>query len=174
MRQVRSFAYRCISVRRRLTSAFMMRRYERGGTPLPFASDKVFDQLFPAPPPPNLPVTRPDSMVVPPQKRVYDPASVPKCPRCKSRRVFECQAMPNLINVLKWPGSQPAKRALSDEERRKEVEKALKGGTGVEQSGMEWGACMVFSCEKDCCVDDDGKETKSCWREEVVLIQWDN
>ena len=112
-------------------------------------------------------------MVVPQQKREYDPKTVPQCPKCKSKRVFECQVMPNLINVLKWPGSKPAKPTLNDEERRKEVEKALKGGGGVERSGMEWGTCMIFACEKDCCEADDGGEAKGCWREEVVLIQWD-
>jgi len=28
-----------------------------------------------------------------------------------------------------------------------------------------------FSCEKDCCVDDDGEfEARECWREELVLF----
>jgi pre-rRNA-processing protein TSR4 len=62
---------------------------------------------------------------------------------------------------------------MTDEERRKMVEKALKGqevdGDGFR--GMDWGTCMVFSCEKDCCRDLDGRDAKECWREEVVLIQ---
>ncbi|KAJ3555516.1 hypothetical protein NM688_g2531 [Phlebia brevispora] len=139
-------------------------RYELGGVPLPFAGDKVFDRLFPAPPPPNLPVTKPDSMVVPVQRRTYDPASIPPCPHCKGKRVFECQLMPNLINVLKPPGSVK-KSTLTDAERRKEVEQVLKGGGDVDRMGMEWGTCMVFSCEKDCY----DEAARSCWREEAVL-----
>lgn len=155
-------------------TAFILTRYEMGGTPLPFASDKVFDRLFPAPPKPNLPVTNPGSMVVPAAKRTYDPSSIPACPHCEGKRVFECQLMPNLINVLKKAedGKGKEKTNLTDEERRKEVEKALKGGADVEKAGMEWGTCLIFSCEKDCCVE-KGNEAKSCWAEEVVLIQWD-
>ena len=78
--------------------------------------------------------------------------------------------MPNIINVLKHRGSSPQKPTLTDEERRKEVEKALKGEGGVEHSGMEWGTCMVFACEKDCCGDNE----KSVWREEVALTQWES
>lgn len=80
--------------------------------------------------------------------------------------------MPNLINVLRRPGKtdQPA---LTDAQRRKEVEKVLNGGDGVDRLGMEWGTCLVFSCEKDCC-EDSGAAVKNCWREEVVLVQWDN
>ena len=74
--------------------------------------------------------------------------------------------MPNLINVL---GSASAKRstqpskAISDEERRKAVEKELK-----ERSGMEWGTAMVFSCAANCCLD-----SKEDFAEEKVLIQWE-
>ncbi len=151
----------------------MSSRYELGGIPMPFADDDVFKRLFPAPPAPNLPVTRPDSMVVPPQKRTYDPSTISQCPHCKGKRVFECQLMPNLINVLKVPGTPEGVKQTTDEERRKEVEKALKGSGNVEHAGMEWGTCMVFSCENDCCTE-KGAPSKSCWREEVVLVQWDN
>ena len=80
--------------------------------------------------------------------------------------------MPNLINVLKTEGNEE-NRKLTDEERRKEVEKALKGSGGVEHGSMDWGTCMIFSCEKDCC-EENGSALKDCWREEVVLVQWDN
>ncbi|KAI0343142.1 hypothetical protein BDW22DRAFT_1407066 [Trametopsis cervina] len=147
-------------------------RYELGGTPLPFASDKIFDRLFPVPPQPNLPITRPDSMVVPAAKRTYNASSIPTCPYCDGKRVFECQLMPNLINVLSRAGVKEQRAKQTDEERRKEVERALKGGTGVERTGMEWGTCMVFSCEQNCCLD-NGSPVKGCWREEIVLVQWD-
>ncbi|TFK91739.1 hypothetical protein K466DRAFT_582559 [Polyporus arcularius HHB13444] len=147
-------------------------RYELGGTPLPFSSDKAFDKLFPLPPAPPLPVTKPDFMVTPPRKRSYAPESLPPCPHCNSRRVFECQLMPNLINVLKPPqdnGSAQVKKQ-TDEERRAEVLKALRGQNATGR-GMEWGTCMIFSCEKDCAATTPGAATT--WREEYVLVQWD-
>lgn len=76
--------------------------------------------------------------------------------------------MPNLINVL---GSNRAEdRNMSDEERRAEVLEALKGQDAGGRQGMEWGTCMIFSCEKDCAASD---EAGSTWREEYVLVQWD-
>jgi len=74
--------------------------------------------------------------------------------------------MPNLINVLgsaSARGSTIPSKAISDEERRKAVEKELK-----ERNGMEWGTVMIFSCAADCCPD--GKEY---FAEEEVLIQWE-
>ncbi|TFK39378.1 programmed cell death protein 2 [Crucibulum laeve] len=147
-------------------------RYELNGTPLPFQSDKVFDTLFPAPATAPLPVTKPDFKVVHAQKRTFDSSAVPPCPVCKSKRVFECQLMPNLINVLRSKDADKAIR-LTDEERRKAVERALKGNNANEKRGMEWGTCMVFSCEKDCCLNDAGGGAKDSWREEFVYIQWD-
>jgi len=146
-------------------------RYELKGTPLPFSSDEVFEALFPAPPAPLLPVTKPDFKVVHVPKRTYNP-SIPPCPVCKSRRVFECQLMPNLINVLKSTREDTLKN-LTDEERRKTFERLFKVRSGEEKWGMEWGTCLVFSCEKDCSVDDVGTETRESWREELVLVQWD-
>jgi pre-rRNA-processing protein TSR4 len=147
-------------------------RYELKGVPLAFASDKVLDLLFPIPPTPPLPVTKAAFKVVPVQKRIYDPTPLSPCPLCKSKRVFECQLMPNLINILR---SGEIEKKLTDEERRKAVEKALKGGDTPDTRGMGWGTCMIFSCEKDCCIDDDGQfEARECWREELVLVQWDD
>ncbi|KAF5328161.1 hypothetical protein D9619_013450 [Psilocybe cf. subviscida] len=148
-------------------------RYELNGTPLPFASDATFDLLWPAPRADPLPVTKPAFKVVHPQRRLYDPSGVAKCARCGGRRVFECQLMPNLINVLRASESDGKKstKKMTDEERRAAVERALKG-QDKDARGMEWGTCMVFSCEKDCCVE-GGKEAKEAWREEVVLVQWD-
>lgn len=80
--------------------------------------------------------------------------------------------MPNLINVLRLGETESSK--LTDEERRKAVETFLKSGDVPDKGGMEWGTCMVFSCENDCCVENDGKsKIKECWREELVLVQWD-
>jgi len=74
--------------------------------------------------------------------------------------------MPNLISILgsvSAKGSAHPSKAISDEERRKAVEKELK-----ERSGMEWGTAMVFSCAVDCCPD-----SKEYFAEEEVLIQWE-
>ncbi|KAH9946508.1 programmed cell death protein 2 [Amylocystis lapponica] len=146
-------------------------RYERGGVPLPFASDAVFDALFPLPPAVPAPVTRAAFMVVAPQRRTYRPdaAAVRPCAVCGARRVFECQLMPNLINVLKAGGVEDASARQTDEERRKAVLEALQRGRAAERVGMEWGTCMVFSCEEDCAV-----ERRDTWREELVLVQWDD
>lgn len=147
-------------------------RYELKGTPLPFSSDAVFQALFPAPPTPPLPVTKPAFKVVHVPKRTYNPTTIPPCPVCKSQRVFECQLMPNLINVVKGTREDTPKN-MSEEERRQTFQRIFKKQVGEEKSGMEWGTCMVFSCEKDCCVDDLGAEARETWREETVLVQWD-
>ncbi|KAJ6624986.1 programmed cell death protein 2 [Mycena sp. CBHHK59/15] len=146
-------------------------RYELDGTPLPYASDSVLDSLFPMPPTPLLPVTKPAFTVVPPAKRTYNPASVPACPACKAKRVFECQLMPNLINVLRGSEASKESKKLTDDERRKIIEQELKRGSDGKR-GMEWGTCLIFSCSKDCSVGDDGKEVREVWREEAVLVQW--
>lgn len=149
--------------------------YELKGIPLPFASDKAFELLFPAPAQAPLPVTKADFKVVPPTKRSYSTGSVPSCPCCKSSRVFECQLMPNLINVLRVSvdDQQLDVRKLTDEQRIKAVQDALKRSKEPGSRGMEWGTCMVFSCGNDCRLNDSGKEDKECWREEYVLVQWD-
>ncbi|KAL1746788.1 programmed cell death protein 2 [Schizophyllum fasciatum] len=148
-------------------------RYELGGAPLPFAADAVYDKLFPVPKEAAVVVTKAAFDVKPPVKRTFEPANVPTCPLCGGPRVFECQLMPNLINVLRTTegGAKPA--AKDADARRKEIEQALKGGKDPEARGIDWGTCMVFSCEKDCCVGEDGKDAKDCWREELVMIQAD-
>ena len=128
-------------------------RYERSGNPLPYQADAVFQRLFPT--------SQPGVA-----RRGFSPSSVPKCSRCGSDRVFECQLMPNLISILgsaSGTGSTHPPSAISDEERRKAVEKELK-----ERRGLEWGTAMVFSCAADCCPD--GKED---FVEEEVMIQWE-
>lgn len=144
--------------------------YEIGGTPLPFASDAVFNKLFPASSGPTLPVTKPDFMVVPAQKHTYTPSTIPACPHCAGPRVFECQLMPNLINVLHASQKDgETQKKLSDEERRQQVLKEIKGEAAEGRVDMGWGTCMVFSCQKDCSDEAAG----GCWREELVLVQWD-
>ncbi|KAF8739012.1 RhoGAP protein, partial [Rhizoctonia solani] len=132
-------------------------RYELGGTPLPFHTDDVYKKLFP--PAPIAPGTQvPVAGPQPVSKPTYDPKAIPTCEHCKSRRIFECQLMPNVLNLLKKPSPKAKQSATEAEEARKKLVAAALGGQGG--VGMEWGTCMVFACEKDCC---DGRET---WREE--------
>ena len=158
-----------------LIFVFWFDSYDLKGTPLPFASDKVFESLFPVPPQDPLPVTKAAFKVVPEVKRSYSTSSIPRCPVCKSNRVYECQLMPNLINILRdaVKDKDTDVKKLTDQQRIKAVQEALKRSKEPDSRGMEWGTCMVFSCEKDCCLNDDGKEMKECWREECVLVQWD-
>ena len=83
--------------------------------------------------------------------------------------------MPNLINILRksdyGTATNAGKVGMSDEERRKAVERELKGESNT-GGGMDWGTCLIFSCEKDCCLDDAReKDARECWREEFVLVQ---
>jgi pre-rRNA-processing protein TSR4 len=137
------------------------RRYELGGTPLPFASDAVFERLWPAPTAAATTIGV-DLSVGAGARRTYTPSAVPKCARCGGARAFECQLMPNLINVVKPADKSVAK---SDAARVAEVRAALaKGG---DADGMEWGTVLVFTCADDCC------EGAELFAEEEVLVQWD-
>jgi pre-rRNA-processing protein TSR4 len=148
-------------------------RYELKGIPLPFSSDKVFDKLFPVPHQDPLPVTKATFKVIPAVRRSYSTVSIPPCSACKAARVFECQLMPNLINVLRASIKDGEAQSLTDEQRMKVVQEVLQKKATSDKRGMEWGTCMIFSCEKDCCLDDHGGD-KECWREEFVLVQWDD
>jgi pre-rRNA-processing protein TSR4 len=135
-------------------------RYELGGTPLPFASDGVFERLWPAPTAAATTIGV-DLAVGAAARRTYTPGAVPKCARCGGQRAFECQLMPNLINAVK-----PAERdaPASDAARVAAVRAALEKGEG---EGMEWGTVLVFTCADDCC------EGAELFAEEEVLVQWD-
>ncbi|KAF8627680.1 hypothetical protein AX15_004299 [Amanita polypyramis BW_CC] len=101
-------------------------RYELNGVPLPFASDAVYRKLFPLATSESSPVTK---GVMQSAKGTYDPSGVSGCEKCGSKRVFECQLMPNVMNVVE----------------RKE-------------DGMEWGTCLVFSCGTDCSSEEWAEE----------------
>ncbi|KAF8517960.1 programmed cell death protein 2 [Hysterangium stoloniferum] len=142
-------------------------RYDLKGTPLPYGSrDSVYNRLFPPPPPAPF-TTKPGYAAPLIQRRTYNFDAVGDCDVCGGRRVFECQLMPNLINVLRAQRKEKetkrirteegADKSVTEEERRK----------AILDVGMEWGTCFIFSCEKDCCPGEEG------WREEKVLVQWD-
>jgi pre-rRNA-processing protein TSR4 len=154
-------------------------RYDLRGAPLLFSAGPLLDALYPPPPDPAAGmVTRAQfvSTTAANMKRVYAPleGTIKPCPACGGKRVFECQLVPNLINVLSKKNEKIAKsgKKETEEERKKAVERAIKGLDN--DRGMEWGTCMIFSCDRDCCLEEaEGDEAKGCWREEFILVQWD-
>jgi len=150
-------------------------RYELGGIPLPFASDVLSKQLFPLSPQGSTSTTvtraafNSQNLAM---RRGFNAASIPSCPNCGSRRVFEYQLMPNLINLLGRDSSTGGEDVTSDEHRKEAIQRLLKGDP--DGRGMEWGTILVFTCEKDCCTVAGDKENRSAWTEELVLVHWDN
>jgi pre-rRNA-processing protein TSR4 len=159
-------------------------RYDLGGIPLPYSEKSdLYKKLFP---PKSLagrhvPVVQSnaddedDDDENSYEKRFKPYPTVPVCPKCNSRRVFEVQLVSSMISYLaperlSTTGKAPsrkkrsaAEKAKSLEERRKEVEALLQGksfnsaeGGEVDQAqqgvgmGMEWGSVVVFGCEGDC------------------------
>jgi pre-rRNA-processing protein TSR4 len=143
---------------------------------MPFASDDLSKQLFP------LSTEEPASTTVTKAafntqnslpKRGFNPASIPSCPHCGSRRIFEYQLMPNLINILgRDPNTGREDIPTTSEQQTEAVRQLLQGDPGGR--GMEWGTILVFTCEKDCCVGPGNKEKQGAWTEELVLVHWDN
>jgi pre-rRNA-processing protein TSR4 len=179
-------------------------RYDLSGVPLPFASDAMYKRLFPlahsVTPTPGTPVIATGGNEGTSTgasdgggKRVYDPTVIPPCDACGGPRAFECQLMPNLINVLRQArraredpdarSGRKTKKTQTDEERRAEVVRLLCGETknygeeAAENGDMEWGTCMVFSCVQNCCrtKSAEGKwsDAQVVWKDEYVLVQWD-
>lgn len=180
-------------------------RYEFGGTPLPFhAKGKAYDTLWPK-------QKRKGATIVTGQafsangegakdERDYTTENVARCLRCGSRRVFEMQLMPNLINTLRPKlikgGSDGDESAVQDAEaeRRREIEEALGHRLPVQpdadgitrdskadqpaaeeakvarRTGLRWNTAMVFVCEADCHDEQAAGMTQS-WSEEVVELQ---
>lgn len=132
-------------------------RYELDGAPLFYQVEAVYRSLHSTPAGTSVPVTGASFVISgPPPRGTYNPKGstmLPPCSFCQSPRRFECQLMPNLINELK------SKTSSSEEDL------------------MEWGTCLIFTCSKDCCQLEGSQkqeELKECWREEIVLVQWED
>lgn len=176
-------------------------RYEFGGIPLPFhAKGHVYNKLWIK--------SRPASTTVSGQAfkdtsrdtgRGYSSDAISSCSTCGSRRVFELQLMPNLVNTLR-PSSIVGGRQEEEEEKdaekkkRREIEEAIghklpdkPDSDGITRSkpteeqtssrlalrsGLQWSTAMVFVCEKDC----RGTELNKgeIWSEEVVELQFEH
>src|SRR6266566_3531003 len=143
-----------------------MYRYDLGGIPMPFASDDLYKRLFPlSTEKSTTTVTRAAFNVQHPLPgRGYSPVSILACPHCGSRRIFEYQLMPNLINML-GRGSDTEREDITttttDEQRKEMVQRLLK--RDPDRRGMEWGTALVFTCEKDCCLGPGNKEKEGAW-----------
>lgn len=152
-------------------------RYELGGIPLPYSSTStLYQSLFPAAP--TTATKSPDDAEEDLHiESYYKSSSIPACPRCKGKRVFELQLVPQLISVLQLgtlstigaPITGSKKKKMTEEERKKELARIAAGakvnGDGGNPVGeMEWGTVMVFGCEADC----EGIQ------EEWVEVEWES
>ncbi|KAJ2610010.1 hypothetical protein H4S08_003800 [Coemansia sp. RSA 1365] len=80
--------------------------------------------------------------------------SLPKCPRCNGRRVFECQLMPALLTALPLSVNVP----LHPEDKESIQIASTTGGKPLVGShlmqsldlGLEFGTILIFVCENDC------------------------
>lgn len=125
-------------------------RYDFDAVPLPYSStSQLFKKLFPKAPTRNASSEEDEANLA----QFYDASWVPKCPTCKSERVFEAQLVPQLINILRpsalsTTGEAPVVNTkLSEADRRAELARLAKGDGEGE---MEWGTIMVFACRNDC------------------------
>ncbi|KAJ3356045.1 programmed cell death protein [Allomyces javanicus] len=95
------------------------------------------------------------------------PGAVPKCARCGSARVFECQLMSTLLSVL--PVEQYAAKAAGtgpvDE----------KAHPSTWYSGMEFGTVLVYTCGKNCAVGAEASAAAAGpvveYTQEVCVVQ---
>eukprot|EP00842_Homolaphlyctis_polyrhiza_P005587 jgi/Hompol1/6029/HPOL_002355-RA len=73
--------------------------------------------------------------------------SAPPCSLCGGKRVFECQLMPNVLNVLPINTvacAEPVESSSTvvDKKTAVDIQKL--------HAGMDWGTVLIYSCERDC------------------------
>ena len=83
------------------------------------------------------------------QIRAYDESRVPPCEACGAARTFEVQLMPQLVSAFLDIPSSPLKEDKVYE--------------------LAWSTVWCYFCSSDCFKDGE----QSVWREEVVLVQYE-
>ncbi|GAA6063601.1 hypothetical protein JCM10212_006218 [Sporobolomyces blumeae] len=152
-------------------------RYDHGTQPLPFsASSAAYRTLYP-PSTPGGPVSsHPPSTSSSSATELgqYTPSRAPTCRACRQRSTFEYQLMPHLVSVLNKTEGLNGLSAYDDASggdcRRPAANDARKAKADPDDEGLDWATVWVYSCERECV--DPGKD-KEAWREERVLVEWE-
>ncbi|ORY74087.1 programmed cell death protein 2 [Leucosporidium creatinivorum] len=118
-------------------------RYHHASPPLPYSSLSTPYRTL-FPSPPSDPSA----------PGLYTPSRIPSCLNCSLPSTFEYQLMPNLVALL-----------------NRDSAKRDKGGEGknvMEQDGLDFATVWVFACVGECVGESD-----EAWREERVLVEWE-
>ncbi|GAA5889659.1 hypothetical protein JCM5296_002424 [Sporobolomyces johnsonii] len=125
-------------------------RYEHASTPLPFsATSPAYLSLFPLPS---------SSSAGASEVGIYTPARIPTCRTCRAPSTFEYQLMPHLVSVLNKTEGLRGLSAFGDEKK--------------EGEGLDWATVWVFSCTRECGDEGEGGR-REAWREERVMVEWE-
>ncbi|GAA5907350.1 small subunit rRNA maturation protein TSR4 [Sporobolomyces salmoneus] len=124
-------------------------RYDHNSQPLAFsASSSAYKTLYPS-------SSSHDEL------GAFKPSRLPTCRSCQQCSVFEYQLMPNLISVLNRTEGLNGTSAYGDT-----------GKKGEKEEGLDWATVWVFTCGAEC-VDSRGNREKESWKEERVMVEWE-
>lgn len=96
----------------------------------------------------------------------YSASHAPPCRSCRGPSTFEAQLMPHLVGVLNSSGL--ALRTGSEDEGPEGEKVRVE-----EQGGQDWACVWVLSCEAECAGGVDGGQEGENWKEERVLVEWE-